>query len=153
MVDGKPINLGLWDTAGQEGYERLRPLSYLKTVYCTNKGFLYNIPSIAHILYIISRMYFSYVLQLIAHFHSRTSAPRFTNKFQIYSQLHWNPILFVRFCFQWYPEVRHHCPNTPIILVGTKIDLRHDQEETDEKLKLKLQTITHSQVCLFFPLV
>lgn len=37
---------------------------------------------------------------------------------------------------QWYPEVSHHCPCTPIILVGTKSDLR-DDKETVEKLKEK----------------
>jgi len=30
-VDGTEIFLGLWDTAGQEGYDRLRPLSYPQT--------------------------------------------------------------------------------------------------------------------------
>ncbi|KAG1967835.1 ras-related C3 botulinum toxin substrate 2 [Labeo rohita] len=76
MVDSKPVNLGLWDTAGQEDYDRLRPLSYPQT---------------------------------------------------------------------WYPEVRHHCPSTPIILVGTKLDLR-DEKETIEKLKeKKLAPITYPQ--------
>lgn len=49
------------------------------------------------------------------------------------------------FLQQWYPEVRHHCPNTPIILVGTKLDLR-DDKDTIEKLKeKKLTPITYPQ--------
>lgn len=42
-------------------------------------------------------------------------------------------------------EVSHHCPNTPIILVGTKLDLREDRE-TIERLKEKgLTPITFEQ--------
>lgn len=56
--------------------------------------------------------------------------------------IYWLPTLF---SLQWYPEVRHHCPNTPIILVGTKLDLR-DDKETIEKLKeKKLSPITYPQ--------
>ena len=51
---------------------------------------------------------------------------------------------------KWYPEVRHHCNNVPIILVGTKLDLREDKE-TIEKLKDKrLAPITYPQVRVFF---
>ncbi|RVE69475.1 hypothetical protein OJAV_G00078470 [Oryzias javanicus] len=46
---------------------------------------------------------------------------------------------------KWYPEVRHHCPNTPIILVGTKLDLRDDKETTDKLKEKKLSPITYSQ--------
>ena len=31
MIDGEATQMGLWDTAGQEEYDRLRPLSYPQT--------------------------------------------------------------------------------------------------------------------------
>ncbi|CAG8615433.1 13018_t:CDS:1, partial [Acaulospora morrowiae] len=45
----------------------------------------------------------------------------------------------------WYPEITHHAPNIPIILVGTKLDLREDKE-TIIKLRQKSQSpITYPQ--------
>ena len=29
--------------------------------------------------------------------------------------------------FKWLPEVKHYSPRTPIVLVGTKLDLRKDK--------------------------
>merc|ERR1711862_179603 len=77
-VDGTIVNLGLWDTAGQDDYDRLRPLSYPQT-------------DVFLILY------------------SVTSSPSFEN---------------VR--YKWFPEISHHCPSIPVILVATKIDLIND---------------------------
>jgi len=79
MVDGKPINLGLWDTAGQEDYDRLRPLSYPQT-------------DVFLICYSVM-----------------------------------NQASYENIAAKWFPELQHHSPNTPIILVGTKLDLRTDQ--------------------------
>ena len=97
MVNGKHINLVLNTTAGQEDYDRLRPLSYPNTD--------------------VFLICFSLV----------------------------NPASFENVRAKWYPEVRHHMPYVPIILVGTKLDLREDIE-TIEKLKDKrLAPITYPQ--------
>ena len=97
MVDGKPTNIGLWDTAGQEDYDRLRPLSYPQTdvfVIC-----------------------FSLV----------------------------NPSSFENVRAKWYPEVRHHCPGTPVILVGTKLDLSEDQKHIEILKEKMLSPISYTQ--------
>ncbi|WP_411025003.1 GTP-binding protein, partial [Salmonella sp. s54836] len=97
MVDGRPVNLGLWDTAGQEDYDRLRPLSYPQTD--------------------VFLICFSLV----------------------------SPASFENIRAKWYPEVSHHCPNTPIILVGTKLDLRDDGDTMQKLKERKLAPISYPQ--------
>ena len=43
---------------------------------------------------------------------------------------------------QWVPEITHHCPKTPFLLVGTQIDLRDDAATTEKLLKVKQKPIT-----------
>ncbi|RLN09926.1 peroxidase 64-like [Panicum miliaceum] len=76
VVDGSTVNLGLWDTAGQEDYNRLRPLSY-------------------------------------------RGADVFLLAFSLISKASYE---------NWIPELRHYAPGVPIILVGTKLDLRDDKQ-------------------------
>jgi len=92
MVDGKPINLGLWDTAGQEDYDRLRPLSYPQTD--------------------VFLVCFSVI--------SSSSFENVKTK--------------------WVPEIQHHAPNVPILLVGTKSDLRKD-DNTIKQLNSRSQSM------------
>ena len=96
-VDSQPIILGLWDTSGQDDYDRLRPLSYPQTD--------------------VFLLCFSVV----------------------------NPNSFANVADKWFPEIEHHCPGVPKILVGTKLDLR-DSEAKIERLKAKRQSpITQQQ--------
>ena len=36
----------------------------------------------------------------------------------------------------------HHCPNTPIVLVGTKLDLRDDKATVEQLKKLKMLPVS-----------
>ncbi|CAG9771245.1 unnamed protein product [Ceutorhynchus assimilis] len=103
-VDGIEYDMTLWDTAGQEDYERLRPLSYPGTncflaCFCVDK----NIAS--------------------------------------YDNIH----------MKWVPEIRHFCPDTPIVLVATKSDLRENpsikcySQDEGRKLKRKIKAQSYKE--------
>ncbi|XP_019714657.1 rho-related GTP-binding protein RhoU-like [Hippocampus comes] len=36
------------------------------------------------------------------------------------------PASFLNLTRRWVPEIRRHCPGTPLVLVGTQLDLRED---------------------------
>ncbi|KAJ4894970.1 P-loop containing nucleoside triphosphate hydrolase protein [Raphanus sativus] len=80
VVNGATVNLGLWNTAGQEDYNRLRPLSY-----CGADFFI---------------LAFSLI--------SKASYENVSKK--------------------WIPELKHYAPGVPIILFGSKLDLRDDKQ-------------------------
>lgn len=87
------VELALWDTAGQEDYDRLRPLSYPDTD----------------------------VILMCFSIDSPDSLENILEK--------------------WNPEVRHFCPNVPIVLVGNKKDLRHDPGTIKELAKMKQEPV------------
>lgn len=52
------------------------------------------------------------------------------------------PVMYM----QWFPEVSHHCPDTPTILVGAQLELRDDKEVVSKLKEKKLHPITYGQV-------
>ena len=46
---------------------------------------------------------------------------------------------------KWVPELRVHAPYTPIILVGTKVDLRQDDEVLQMLMERNLRPITTAE--------
>ncbi|ORX77909.1 cell division control protein 42 [Anaeromyces robustus] len=97
MIGEEPYTLGLFDTAGQEDYDRLRPLSYPQTD--------------------VFLVCFSVV----------------------------NPSSFENIREKWIPEIRHHCPTVPCLIVGTQIDLRDNAAERDKLSKRKQKPIEFEQ--------
>lgn len=53
------------------------------------------------------------------------------------------------FCLQWVSEVLHFCPQTPIILVGCKKDLRPDPMDSSKQSLF----VSREQVCIMSLLV
>ena len=50
------------------------------------------------------------------------------------------------FYVQWYPEIRNHDGYVPVVLVGTKLDLRQDKTAVQQlKQKTKQTPVSHSQ--------
>jgi len=43
---------------------------------------------------------------------------------------------------KWVPEIAHHCPKTPFLLVGTQADLREDGGTIEKLAKQKQKPIT-----------
>jgi cell division control protein 42 len=85
--------LGLFDTAGQEDYDRLRPLSYPQT-------------------------------DVFLVCFSVTSPASFENVRE-----------------KWFPEVHHHCPGVPCLIVGTQVDLRDDPSVREKLAKQKMSPV------------
>ncbi|KAG2470267.1 CHD4 protein, partial [Polypterus senegalus] len=94
MIGGEPYTLGLFDTAGQEDYDRLRPLSYPQTD--------------------VFLVCFSVV----------------------------SPSSFENVREKWVPEISHHCPRTPFLLVGTQVDLRDDPSIVEKLAKNKQRPLS-----------
>ena len=57
-----------------------------------------------------------------------------------------SPASFENVRGKWFPEVKHHCPSTPVILVGTKTDLRDDMETISKLKEKKLSPCSEQQV-------
>lgn len=104
-VDGKEVELSLWDTAGQEDYDRLRTLSYPDT---------------------------SVVLMCFG-----VDSP--------------DSLLNVK--EKWNGEVRHFCPNVPIVLVGLKKDLRNDPDTVKYLGRMRQEPVRSEEGCAMARLI
>ena len=45
----------------------------------------------------------------------------------------------------WVPEIKRHCPDTPFILLGTKVDLRGDRATLDKLTKEQEEVVSKEE--------
>ena len=46
---------------------------------------------------------------------------------------------------KWNPEVKHFCPNVPVVLIGNKKDLRNDESTKKELMKMRQEPVRPEQ--------
>jgi cell division control protein 42 len=56
-----------------------------------------------------------------------------------------SPASFENVKEKWFPEVRHHCPGVPCLIVGTQIDLRDDPQVMDKLARQKQRPVASEQ--------
>ena len=56
-----------------------------------------------------------------------------------------SPASFENVKEKWFPEVHHHCPGVPCLIVGTQIDLRDDPQVLEKLQRQKQRPITVEQ--------
>jgi len=56
-----------------------------------------------------------------------------------------SPASFENVKEKWFPEVHHHCPGVPCLIVGTQVDLRDDQAVIEKLARQKQRPITTEQ--------
>lgn len=49
---------------------------------------------------------------------------------------------------QWFPEIDHHAPSVPIILVGTKLDLREDPATLESLRAKRMEPVSYDQALI-----
>lgn len=112
------MELALWDTAGQEDYDRLRPLSY---------------PD-------------SHVILICFAVDSPDSLDNVQEKVCKHDPTLTAEMTMKSNTVKWISEVLHFCQGLPIILVGCKKDLRFDQKTIEELHKTSQKPVTPEQV-------
>ena len=56
-----------------------------------------------------------------------------------------SPASFENVKEKWFPEVHHHCPGVPCLIVGTQVDLRDDPQVLEKLVRQKQRPVQPEQ--------